>query len=76
MLYVCLQCLRESGAWVKLERHKGRMGKKMEDGHRDVCSYEPMLICDRRLLQSKDDLPTQLSKLPTKDEVRDSHLPP
>ena len=30
----------------------------------------------RRLLQSEDDLPTQLPSLPTEDEVRDTHLPP
>ena len=30
----------------------------------------------RRLLQSEDDLPTQLPALPTKDEIRDTHFPP
>jgi hypothetical protein len=61
---------------LQIQASSGRMCHRRLYTILDCIPESYKLTKTRRLLQSKDDLPTKLPALPTEDEVRDAHLPP
>lgn len=73
LLYVCLQCLRECDACRTLGCHEENRWTNIK-AHMSLRAIADEF--NRRLLQSKDDLPAKLPQLPSKDGLPNTNFPP